>query len=146
MNTAVIDGVLDALALAQPEATLYTEEVQQGFNAPAFFVRIYPVRQERLLDRRYRREYNVLVQYYPLPPTDGSSLRKNRDFQLLADQLFDELRRVSVGTGTVAVTGMNYEINDGVLSFFVTYAFYLREQKEEQPRMMELHQEVELYE
>lgn len=137
----VLDGVIEQLSVAWPEATLYAEEIRQGFAPPCFFVRLYPVAQRRLMDRRSRRTHNVLVQYYPLPDGD-QPLRINRELHIIAEQLYDELLTIPLGSSSAAGTAMSHEIADGTLQFFVTYSFDVLQAKETGVPMAEIKQEV----
>lgn len=139
--TDVLDGVLDQLASAFPKTTFYTDEIKQEFDAPAFFIALQPVKQEHLLGRRYSREHAILVHYYPNPVGLDQPIQINRYLHEVAEKLYHHLRYIPLPHGLASGRGLESDIVDGVLHFFVTYTIHVMSQAEEKPVMQSMEQE-----
>jgi len=129
-------GLLKALAQAFPDIDRYGEEIKQGLEAPCFFVKLFPVSQEREFGRRYKRFHSFDIHYFP-----KSETRPNEESHALAEQLYDQLEYIEVNNGLCRGTKMKHEIVDEVLHFFVTYDFHVLRSKTAVPKMQTLEQE-----
>ncbi|OAB25240.1 hypothetical protein PMSD_28055 [Paenibacillus macquariensis subsp. defensor] len=112
----VIDGVILKLSQSFPSATIYEEEIKQGLVEPCFFVKLFPVAQDKEFGRRYKRYHTFDVHYFPLSTEDA-----NVEMHDVAEKLYDVMEWISIGLGSHHGSKMTHEIIDGVLPFSVSY-------------------------
>lgn len=117
-----------------PDIKRYGEEIRQGFEAPCFFVKLMNASQTQELNIRYMRTHSFDIHYFP---QDNS----NEEAHDMAEKLYDALELIEYDGVQYQGTGMNHEIVDGVLHFFVDYAFRVRRMVPEQPTMGSMEQE-----
>src|SRR5690606_31329941 len=138
MTIVTINGIRTAvfhrLAEKFPDIKRYGEEIRQGFEEPCFFVKLLTAGQTQELGTRYMRTHSFDIHYFP---RDES----NADAHAMAEQLYDALEVVEFNGQKYRGTGMNHEIVDGVLHFFVDYNFHVRRIVPDMPRMESLEQE-----
>lgn len=118
--TSITKLIVNALRTRYPESgyDVYTESIEQGFTEPCFSIlqiggdaQQYP--GNRMLDNQ-----RFDVRYFP---TDGT--RKREECRTVADELTFLLRALPGVRGV----GMEWEITDDVLHFFVSYPRFVRE-------------------
>ncbi|MEC1178539.1 hypothetical protein P9B03_08605 [Metasolibacillus meyeri] len=100
-----------------PAYRKYGEEIAQGFQAPCFFIKLFPVQQTQIMGRRYSRQHTFNVHYFP--STDYS----NEEMHSIAEQLYEVLEYITPAAMPVRGTKMKQEIHDSVLHFWVEYSF-----------------------
>ena len=107
---------------------IYQNDVRQGLLEPCFFLAVLAPSQQPYLGRR--RKVTVPLDVHFFPEDEGD----NRELTLVGDLLFSALEFISTTDGVDLFRGrqMRYEIQDGVLHFFVTYAVILNEIREEE--------------
>lgn len=127
-------AVFHKLAERFPDIKRFGEEIKQGFQAPCFFVKLLNASQTKELHPRYMRTHSFDIHYFP---RDES----NADAHAIAEQLYDALEVVEFNGQKYRGTGMNHEIVDGVLHFFVEYNFHARREVPEVPKMADMEQE-----
>lgn len=132
---SIRSGVILALSNLFPDMDIYGEEVKQGFESPCFFVKLLTVAQDKEVDRRYKRSYAFDIHFFP----DGNDY--NREAHGMAEMLYDKLRSVAISGSLYRGTGMNHQIVDGTLHFFVDFNFHVYEPKNNIPKMKTLDQE-----
>lgn len=100
---------------------IYPEAVTQGLKQPCFFVLALKPTQSVFLGRRYHMSTPLVIQYIP------QDSRKQNECTEVAERLADCLEYVTCPGEDKPIegTGMNWEIVDGVLNFFVYYDLYL---------------------
>ncbi|HMM20630.1 MAG TPA: hypothetical protein PKA10_07805 [Selenomonadales bacterium] len=113
----------------------YMEKLEQGFQAPCFFICLLNGRQEQVRGNRYFREHSFDIHYFP-----QSAASPVQELQAVAVRLMMDLEYVNLDSGPIRGTKMNYEMQEEVLHFFIHYDFFVRKVPEEVPLMMELHQ------
>lgn len=112
----VLDALIAAIHAIAPHARFYTESIPQGFTRPCFFM---DIRQKDfpLMDRRFRREFSVTIQFFP---EKGNAMREKA--QEMADQLTLFLEWVEVEGLPRRFFGSKSQIeNDGTLKFECKY-------------------------
>lgn len=129
---SVLDSVLAALDQNFPNINTYSEESDQGFEQPYFYVKLLPVLQNQLLGKRYQRNHSFNIHYFA-----GS----NEALHDMAEHLYDKLELISVDGSLVRGSGMHHEIVDGVLHWFVAYNFHVMRSVEPDPLMQSMKQE-----
>ncbi len=118
--------------------TVYAEEIKQGLEMPCFFVScINPSDRQlmgnanrHMLAARYYRENRFCIQYFP-----GDENNRRRESYETAERLFGCLEEICAEGDTIRGTDMNFEYTDGILSFFVSYNFFVYRTRE--PTVME---------
>ena len=128
-------GVMNALKQRFPTVKIYGEEIAQGFEPPAFFVKLFPVSHTREVGRRYLRAHSFDVHYFP------GSKYENEEMHDVAEQLYDALEYIDATGTKYRGARMNHEIVDGVLHFFVDYDFHVMRPVPDVPKMQTLEQE-----
>lgn len=125
-------GVMAALKKRFPGIKVYGEEIKQGLTAPCFFVKLFPVAQDREVGRRYKRMHAFDIHYF------GNS---NDDMHDTAESLYDCMEYIEINRSTFRGVKMRHEIVDDVLHFFVDYDFHVMRQKPKAVKMQTLKQE-----
>lgn len=128
-----VNSIIDAVGAALNEKfgddyTVYAEEIKQGLTEPCFFIScINPSDRQMLgnsnchfLASRYYRENRFCIQYFPLDENNG-----RQESYGIAERLFGCLEEIAVEGDLLRGTNMNFEYVDGILSFFVSYNFFV---------------------
>ena len=102
------------------EYTTYTESVEQGLNEPCFFPFCLNPTNRVFLGKRYFRENQFCIQYFP-----AEKDRAKEECNAVAERLFSCLEYITVTGDLVRGTKMKYEVVDGVLNFFVNYDLFV---------------------
>lgn len=124
-----------------PNMRIYGEEIRQGFQEPCFFVKLFPVQQDREFGRRYKRMHSFDIHFFPAEAGIDEEEKSNLDMHDMAEKLYDRLEYIQVHDGLIRGYKMRHEIMDGVLHFFVDYDFHLLRPHPTLPKMQELEQE-----
>lgn len=95
---------------------IYTENIEQGLNEPAFSIVLLTADNEQIVGARYKRTYSFDVHYFP-----KNKLNAKGECLEVAERLTLCLDTVNFVDNIYHMIKMNYEIVDGVLHFFVTY-------------------------
>jgi hypothetical protein len=128
MATEIIKAVSKALDQAFSTAggafeIYFSEDVRQGLKEPCFFIAHVGSSQTRMIGRRHRQLNSFDVQYFP------QAKGGNAEMIGVAGQLYDALEFVRLADGDlVHGTELKYDIQDGVLHFFVDYNVFLKEE------------------
>ena len=132
MLNELVDGIVRAIREAFPGAAVYDERVAQGLKTPGFSVRVVSATKALFRGRRYRMSCLVNVVYFP--PEEG----RWRESEDVKERLFGALEYVDVGDGPVRGHGMEGHLQEGVLSFAVTYDGFGYAREDEGDLMREL--------
>lgn len=132
---SIRSGVILALSNLFPTMDIYGEEIKQGFEAPCFFVKLLTHAQDQELNRRYKRFYSFDIHFFPA----GNDY--NREAHEMAEKLYEALKWVGIDGARYKGTGMNHEIVDGTLHFFVDFNFHVMAAKQSDSKMKTLDQE-----
>lgn len=127
-------AVIAALNRQFPTIKIYGEEIGQGFEAPAFFVKPLSTAQTQELGPRYARMHSFDVHYFPL---NG----QNEDAFDIAEKLYEVLEVIEYNGVQYRGTNMNHEVVNRVLHFFVDYNVHVRRVAPEAPMMQNMEQE-----
>lgn len=117
MLNEIIKGISMKLnATFGDEYRTYQNDVEQGLVEPCFFVHVLKPELSPLLGRRSLKQNPFDVRYHPKAPGN------NAEMFTVAEELMECLEYISLPNGDLLRgTGMNYEIVDDVLHFFVNY-------------------------
>lgn len=95
------------------EINVYTEQVEQGFEEPCFFIKLVNPNEKPLLGNRYLREYLFDIHYFG---------KTNEERNNISDDLLEGMEYIELLDGdSLRGFKMHSEIVDDVLHFFVTY-------------------------
>ena len=138
-----VNLIIEAIATALngefgEEYTVYAEDVKQGLSEPCFFIscinpsdrQIMGNANRHFLASRYYRENRFCIQYFPLEENNGRQESYDK-----AERLFGCLEEINADGDIIRGTDMNFEYTDGILSFFVSYNFFVYRTRE--PTVME---------
>ena len=116
----LINGIAEAINKEFESARIYTEELKQGFKEPCFFIRNIARSHELFLGKRYFRRNDFCVSYFP-----EESLASRGECHSVAEKLMLCLEHILSNGEPVRGNSIHYEIEDGVLHFFVSYNGFL---------------------
>lgn len=126
MINKLITGICEALnAEFGDEYSIYTEAVEQGLTVPCFFVMCANISHELYRGRRYLRKNQMCVQYFP-----SEHDRQNECVDIL-ERLFSSLEYITIDGDLQRGDGMRAEFEDGMMSFFINYDFFMDRPSEE---------------
>jgi len=138
MIKKIIDGILAALSEEfGDEYTLYTESVMQGMKEPCFFVQCLNPTEELFFWKRYFRQNQFCIQYFPEDKMHGK-----QECYAVGERLLSCLEYLDVSGDLVMGTKRKYEVVDGILHFFVNYDLFVYKVAESVPVMEEVSSET----
>ena len=136
---AIIAAVSQALNAEFGDAyAIYTEQIAQGLQEPCFFVACVNPTNRLFLDKRYFRENQFCLQYFP-----ADTARAREECNAVAERLYWCLEHISVAGDLTRGSQMRYEVVDDVLSFFVNYDMFVY-RLDNTPAMGELAEKVNM--
>ncbi|WP_330576567.1 phage tail terminator family protein [Defluviitalea raffinosedens] len=112
---------------------IYTEEIKQGLDPPAFFIQFLEPAQKQVLNNRYYRTYPLDIIFFPVE--NGSEISQ---CESVAEILFDGMEYITVDDSLCRGTKMHYEIVDKVLHFFVQFNMHVLKSKSSDEYMKNL--------
>lgn len=137
----MINSIIEAISIALnaefgDEYTIYTETVEQGLKEPCFFVFCIKPASRVFLGKRYFRENEMCIQFFP-SDKDNNRTESNA----VSERLFSCLEYITDNGDLVRGKEMKSEMVDGILNFFVNYDFFVRK-VQENDAMEELSESV----
>lgn len=112
---------------------IYTDNVEQELKEPCFFVSFLEPSHKPLLGKRYRRIYDMSIQYFP------ADRDPSRELNEVTERLMDGLEYITLSDGSMRRgQGMKGRVSDGILTFLVTYDIFGVKLEPEKERMEEL--------
>lgn len=123
----IISAVSVRLAETFDGYKIYQNDVQQGLKEPCFFIAVLNPMHTPFLARRRKITVPLDIHFFPERKGDNQTMCD------VADQLIDALEYVATPdeADLLRANNMSYEIQDGVLHFFVTYAVVLNDYQPE---------------
>ena len=105
LNTAFGDGY-----------EIYQNDVEQSLKEPCFLISVLQPEVTPMLGRRFIKRNPFDVQYFPANP------RNNAEMFTVAEAMMETLDFITLSGGDLLHgTGVNYEVVDNVLHFFVNF-------------------------
>lgn len=102
------------------DINIYSENVEQGFDKPCFFIEAVNSSNKNLLGKRYLRKNSFDIKYFP-------EVESNNGMQEIASTLYDVLEILTLENGEkVRGTKMSHKVLDGVLHFYVNFDMVLK--------------------
>lgn len=139
MINSIIAAVSQALNAEFGDAcAVYTEKIVQGLREPCFFIACINPTNKPFPNKRYFRENQFCLQYFP-----ADTNRAREECNAVAEQLYWCLEYISVAGDLTRGTQMHYEVIDDVLHFFVNYDMFVN-RLENIPLMAEFSKNVNL--
>lgn len=130
MINKIVDGICAAIHSEFGKGyEIYTETAEQGLTEPCFSVICVNPALEQFLSKRYFRENQFCIHYFP------SSSDKKTECNSVLDRLFDSLELITVNNELIRGTAMHGEFVDDVLHFFVNYDMFVYKEKAKEPVM-----------
>ena len=118
------------------EYEYHRDELEQDFSAPAFWVHKTSTTHEHIVGRRYFQTHNCDIQYFPAADRSAST----DELDEVADALTMSMEYVEAGDVKLRAHDVSYQVEDGVLHFFVSYDTCIWKEKERVPFMETLTQ------
>lgn len=132
MVNNIIDGILIKLdSVFGADSVIYTENIEQDFQEPCFYVKLLSASHKLILNNRYYLQHSFDIHYFP------GATDKNAEMYDAATKL-SALEYITSGGNLIRGTKMNYQTVDGVLHYFVDYNYYAYLSKEEAEKMQTL--------
>lgn len=113
---------------------IYTEDVEQELEEPCFFIQCINPKISLFRGKRYLRENQFAIQYFP----EGREYRQ--ECLSAVDRLYSALKLIDYEGRHLRGVGVNTSINDGVLTFYISYNIFVDEKPEDAEKMMILIQ------
>ncbi len=121
----IINGVAFAISEVFGEGcNIYTDEKEQGFSEPCFFIFCKNPTKERFFGKRFIRKNQVKVKYF------ASKEEKNADLNVVREKLYGCLEVIEVDGDRIMGTKMEGVAESGVIDFVVNYDFFVYEESD----------------
>lgn len=128
----MINSIIEAISVALnkefgDDYEIHMEEIKQGLVEPCFFINCLNPVNNRFIGKRYQMLSQFCIQYFP------KSDEKQRECNNVAERMCECLEYITMDGDTkpVSGSGMNYQVIDGVLNFFVDYNFFTIRENEQ---------------
>ncbi|MGL4791302.1 MAG: phage tail terminator family protein [Anaerotignaceae bacterium] len=122
MYTQLIKAVATGIKEKYPNANIYTEVVEQGFNTPCFFIQLLGVAyDEEVVSRqnKHSKTFSLAIYFYP----DGAT--KNKDIGIATCELYEALNILSFNDEIkLKGTEISSTVEEEALLFMVSYKAY----------------------
>ena len=121
---------------------IYQDILPMGYKAPCFFVNHVDTQVQLKLFNRYRVVANYDITYHPAERKFNS-----KEFSEVVEKMTYGLELVQLADGNyVRGSNIRYEVQDGVLHFFITFDFFVIRAKDRGIKMEKLYQRYRLKE
>ncbi len=107
------------------KCSVFLEALPQGFKAPCFFIREIKRSCARTVGERFHERVEVGISYYP-----KNKLNAREECHTVAKALFGLLEFVGTDEGLIRGIDKRSEVENGVLSFFVSFEFFTVNKKD----------------
>lgn len=124
---------IQGLHAAFPELEIYGETVEQGFQPPCFSVRLLSGSDRAYPGGRRRADRSLVVRYFPKTRPEASCA-------VMGPELVRALEVLPENAARAART--EWEVQDGVLHFFVDYHVFYAQREEEPMGSLTILEEV----
>ena len=137
----MINTIMEAISVALDAEfgdgyETYIEEISQDMDGHAFFIQCPNPTDRLFLGKRYFRQNQFCIQYFPLSEDD-----RNRECYEVLERMELCLEYIDVD-GPMMGTKMSGKVVDGVLNFFVNYDCFVYRRGEAIPMMEEVSSET----
>jgi len=137
----VINSIIEAIAqklgaVYGQHYKVYTENTEQDFEKPCFYIEHLNSSQKNMISIRYKNINNFAIRYF------SPQEHPNEDCHNIGASLFDILEYITAGGSLLKGTGMETGIEEGVLLFFVSYNMFILKPKEPDENMERIDVDV----
>ena len=102
------------------EPLIFFDQLPQGFSGPCFWVRLLKAEQNQLLYNRYKVTLDFDIMMYP--SNDEEFIE---ELNSVGTELLHGIEYIVTEDGTyLRGTNISYEVQDGVLHFFISYILF----------------------
>lgn len=135
MQNDIMDAVTNRLfEMFGEDCEIHTNSVEQDLKEPCFFVSFLEPSRKSLLGRQYRIVYGMSIQYFP-----SSRKAPERECNEVMDSLTEGMEYITLADGRMRRgREMSGRVEDGILTFLVTYDLFGARQGSETEAMKEL--------
>lgn len=127
MINTLIEGIACKLNEGFPDVTIYSEEVPQNFNTPAFYIKCLTHSDSLLLAGNKRKITSFDIMYFPSEEEHNKQEEMNRVLCLLVENM----RFIEAGGYKIKAYDTSSEKVDNVLHYFTSYNFINLKSKED---------------
>lgn len=121
MLKETITGIAQKLSQVFGEGYgVYADNVAQGVNGPYFVIVCLPGTQDQKIGNLYDRKQPFNIQYVPQTQSSGTEITEVLDALMLA------MEYIEIAGNVVRGTRVRYDIQVGVLHFFINYDVHVR--------------------
>lgn len=121
MVNKIIDGISIKIdELFGETYCIYSEDIEQGFNEPCFFISLLQPRSTQKLGNRSYREYNFDIHYFP-----SLSNEKNKEMNNVSEILMTGLEYITVNESLIRGNKIRSEVVNNVLHFYIKYSAFV---------------------
>ena len=132
----IINGIVSALSKEFGEKyTYYINDIPQGFNEPAFYVRLLNSDFNLVCQNRYLRKNLFIIRYFP-----ESELNPQQEINSILDRLYPVLEYIYMGKDLIRGTNTEVEIIDNILHLKIHYDLFVIRPINRGPLMQKLIQ------
>ncbi len=128
----IVGAILEEFGASYP---IRTENNEQGFKGPCFYVKCIRPVKNRFFWKRYHRTWQMAVYYFPRERTISEAYEPNVERNEVAERLFDCLDMFPVGESKVMPTDKETTESDGVLVMTFNVEMYVT--KEDDAELMQ---------
>lgn len=121
----MINSIIEAISVSLngefgDDYEIHMEEIKQGLKEPCFFIACLNPTNNLFMGKRYERTNQFCIQYFP------KSDEVQRECNGVAERMYDCLECITTDGDIKPIrgSGMNHQVVDGVLNFFVNYDFF----------------------
>lgn len=104
---------------------IHMEEIRQDLKEPCFLINCLEPSIKEYPGKRYLRRNPFCIQYFPC------SQEEQKECNDVAERMLWKLECIRTEDGELRGTDMKYQVIDGVMNFFVSYSFFVRQDKTE---------------
>lgn len=121
----MINSIIEAISVSLngefgDDYEIHMEEIKQGLKEPCFFIACLNPTNNLFMGKRYERTNQFCIQYFP------KSDEVQRECNGVAERMYDCLEYITIDGDIKPIrgSGMNHQVVNGVLNFFVNYDFF----------------------
>ena len=134
----MINSIIESISIALSaefgdKCKIHREEKRQDLEEPCFFIQCLNPTEELFFWKRYFRQNQFCIQYFP-----EDKLHGKQECYAVGERLLSCLEYLDVGGDLVMGTKRTYEVADGILHFFVNYDMFVYRDEPTAPEMEEM--------
>ena len=121
----MVNKIIDAICIALSnefgaEYKIYTDNVEQGFSNPCFYVSSINSSRNHFISKKYKSKNSFEVLYFPSDTDD-----KSFEMFSIEERLYECLEYLDESGDLIRGKGMGSRVVDNVLNFTIDYDLFL---------------------